>query len=128
MFVLILPAYAHAGLWDKFTTWVVDTWDTVEVRVEEVIEDIVTTVEDGVTAAIGFFVDTGEWIYDGLTTVVEGSLNFFYGVADGTVTALNYFGLNLDISDWFTTGGRIPRTVRGSGALQTMILPRILHI
>ncbi|WP_444900707.1 fascin domain-containing protein [Microbulbifer sp. VAAC004] len=106
MFILILPVYAHAGLWDKFTTWVVDTWDTVEERVEEIIEDVVTTVEDGVTSAIGFFVDTGEWIYDGLTTVVEGSLNFFYGVADGTVTALNYFGLDLDISDWFTTGGQ----------------------
>lgn len=106
IFILIMPAYAHAGIWDSFTSWVADTWDTVEERVEEVVEDIVTTVEDGVTEAIGFFVDTGEWIYDGLTTVIEGSLNFFYGVADGTVTALNYFGLDLDISDWFSTGGQ----------------------
>ncbi|MFA0813120.1 fascin domain-containing protein [Microbulbifer epialgicus] len=104
MFVLILPAYAHAGIWDKFTDWIVDTWDAVEERAEDIVEDIVTTVEDAITASIGFLVDTGEWLYDGLTTTVEGTLNFFYGVADGAVTALNYFGLDIDISDWFSSG------------------------
>ncbi|BBM02943.1 hypothetical protein [Microbulbifer sp. GL-2] len=106
LFSLIMPTYAHAGIWDNFTSWITETWDKVEESAEETSEDVVTTVEDAATASVGFLVDTGEWLYDGLTNSVEGSLDFFFGVADNSVTALNYFGLDVDISDWFSTGPR----------------------
>ncbi|GAB2884628.1 hypothetical protein ACCI51_09730 [Microbulbifer echini] len=106
LFSLIMPVYAHAGIWDNFTSWITESWKKVEAKTEEAVEDVVTTVEDAATTSVGFLVDTGEWLFDGLTNSVEGTLDFFFGVADDSVTALNYFGLDVDISDWFSTGAR----------------------
>lgn len=105
---LSFPAQAHAGLWDKFKNWATETVETiVDVAVdivEDVVEVVVETVEEVVTNVVEFIVDTGAWLYDTLTTVIEGSLNFFFGVANGTVTVLSFFGLDVDISHWFTSG------------------------
>ncbi|MCP4124889.1 MAG: hypothetical protein GY751_24370, partial [Bacteroidetes bacterium] len=104
LFCLAFPAHAHAGLWDKFVSWVDNTIETVVEIGEDIVEGIVTIAEEIITTTIEFVVDVGEWLYDTANTVVEGALNFFFGLADGVVKLLSFFGLDVDISHWFSSG------------------------
>ncbi|MCP3965671.1 MAG: hypothetical protein GY718_04850 [Lentisphaerae bacterium] len=104
LLVLIFPAHAHAGLWDNFVNWVDKTIETVVDTAKDVSEAVVSTAEEITTNIIEFVVETGDWIYETENTLVEQSLNFFFGAAEDTVTLLSYFGLEVDISHWFSTG------------------------
>ena len=121
LFSLAFPAHAHAG-WGDFVDWCDDVVDTTTDAVDAVVDtttDVVDYIVDGgeaivevgvevsediITGVIEFFIDGGEWMYDASTTFVEGTLNFFFGLADGVVTLLSYFGLDVDISHWFSSG------------------------